>query len=273
MKVNRQSLRRFNFTQNKLYFFRISFRGEMGIREELAAADFLCNIVFAIDFTESNAENGRESFHGFPLHFLDPNALVANPYQRVMELCARTMEDFDDDHSFPVFGFGDAVTTDKACFSLTPGGEEIEGIDAVVRRYREIVPFVCMRGPTSFAPVIRKAADISRAADSDGRRTFQILVIITDGQVTEPEPTATAIIEACESPISIIAVGVGDGPFDSLEHFDEHIAGRTFDNFHFTRFEAAMSDEEFFQNAFSEVPKQFRECSKMHKLKTKPHKE
>lgn len=48
-------------------------------------------------------------------------------------------------------------------------------------RYENIAPAVELSGPTSFAPLIRKAIEIVK----DSGRQYHCLVIIADGQVCE----------------------------------------------------------------------------------------
>jgi len=89
-----------------------------------------------------------------------------------------------------------------------------------------------LAGPTCFAPVIEEACRIVAEEDM----AYHILVIIADGQVSDPKPTgptARAIVNASYFPISIVVVGVGDGPWDTMEEFDDELPDRKFDNFQF----------------------------------------
>ena len=60
--------------------------------------------------------------------------------------------------------------------------------------------------------------------------------MITDGAVSNVELDKQAIVEASNYPISLCAVGVGDGPFHTMEKFDDFTDSRRFDNFQFVDF-------------------------------------
>ena len=90
------------------------------------------------------------------------------------------------------------------------------------------------------------------------------MVIITDGEVTDPDETASAIIEASNYPLSIIAIGVGDGPFDTMETFDDYLTERKFDNFQFVNYAKVLKkarnkninfEIQFAIDALQEIPK------------------
>ncbi|KAF3662519.1 E3 ubiquitin-protein ligase RGLG1 [Capsicum annuum] len=96
-----------------------------------------------------------------------------------------------------------------------------------------------LNGPTSFAPIVNAAIDIVEANNGQ----YHVLVIIADGQVTrsidtpserlspQEQTTVNSIVAASEYPLSIILVGVGDGPWDEMKRFDDNIPQRAFDNF------------------------------------------
>ncbi|PAV82683.1 hypothetical protein WR25_23489 isoform E [Diploscapter pachys] len=166
------------------------------------------NLIFGIDYTASNKYQGEESFHGRSLHTIHPN--IKNPYQQVISILGRTLAPFATTGRIPVFGFGDAKTGDWSTFNLSPEGD-CRTLDEVLKLYNQITPRVELSGPTNFAPLIYQAIETcQRTAD------YHILVIIADGQVTNERATRRAIVQACQYPLSIIVVGVGDGPWDMM---------------------------------------------------------
>ena len=53
----------------------------------------------------------------------------------------------------------------------------------------------------------------------NGQQYF-VLLILTDGAITDFEETKSAIVAASELPMSIIIVGVGDADFSAMEGLD-----------------------------------------------------
>lgn len=48
-----------------------------------------------------------------------------------------------------------------------------------------------------------------------------IVFIVTDGEIHDKQQVIDQIIECCHLPISIIIVGVGNGPFDIMNQLDD----------------------------------------------------
>ncbi|KAL4185842.1 hypothetical protein AMTRI_Chr10g232790 [Amborella trichopoda] len=123
-----------------------------------------------------------------------------------------------------------------------------KGFKEALGRYRERVPHLRLAGPTSFAPIIKSAVNIVERSGGQ----YHVLLIIADGQVTrsvetehghlspQEKDTVNAIVEASEFPMSIILVGVGDGPWDMKRQFNDKIPARNFDNFQFVNFTEIM---------------------------------
>ncbi|XP_073124150.1 E3 ubiquitin-protein ligase RGLG3-like isoform X2 [Henckelia pumila] len=231
------------------------------------------NLIVAIDFTKSNEWTGMKSFKGKSLHHLDEHDDL-NPYEHAISIIGKTLSRFDEDNLIPCFGFGDVTTHDRDVFSFYPDHSPCYGFEQALNRYREVVKGVKLAGPTSFGPIIETAIGI---VDSSGGQ-YHVLLIIADGQVTRsvdtrfgqfsPQESSTidAIVEASKYPLSIIVVGVGDGPWDTMKQFDDNIPARDFDNIQFVNFTEIMSkniplaqrEAEFALWALMEIPSQYK---------------
>jgi len=214
------------------------------------------NLIIGVDYTASNDWSGQRTFGGKCLHKISPGSM--NPYQAAINIIGKTLEVYDDDKLIPAFGFGDASTSDHSIFAFKPDGPCFT-FQEVLKRYNEITPAINLGGPTSFAPLIRAAIDIVKANNN----SYHILVIVADGQVSAPPATVQAIVDASNYPLSIIMVGVGDGPWDMMEEFDDGLPARKFDNFQFVNFHEIMTkfdgrEAPFAISAMQEIPDQYR---------------
>ncbi|KAM5567996.1 E3 ubiquitin-protein ligase RGLG2-like [Rosa sericea] len=229
------------------------------------------NLIVGIDFTKSNEWTGSRSFGRKSLHHIGTGQ---NPYEQAISIIGKTLSAFDEDNLIPCYGFGDASTHDQDIFSFYPDDCVCTGFEEVLTRYREIVPTLRLAGPTSFAPIIEMAMTI--VEQSGGQ--YHVLLIIADGQVTrsidtqrdqlspQEQRTINAIVRASNYPLSIVLVGVGDGPWDLMKEFDDNIPSRAFDNLQFVNFTEIMSKNvdlsrkqtEFALSALMEIPSQYK---------------
>ncbi|XWS10531.1 hypothetical protein CRYUN_Cryun38cG0003400 [Craigia yunnanensis] len=229
------------------------------------------NLIVGIDFTKSNEWTGKVSFNNRSLHAIGD---APNPYEKAISIIGKTLAPFDEDNLIPCFGFGDATTHDTEVFSFHNDHSSCHGFEEVLACYKKIVPNLRLAGPTSYALVIDAAIDI--VENSGGQ--FHVLVIIADGQVTrsvdtgdrelspQEEKTINSIVNASLYPLSIVLVGVGDGPWEDMKNFDDKIPSRDFDNFQFVNFTEIMSknktpDEKetaFALAALMEIPLQYK---------------
>ncbi|XP_012850359.1 PREDICTED: E3 ubiquitin-protein ligase RGLG1-like isoform X1 [Erythranthe guttata] len=238
------------------------------------------NLIVGIDFTYSNTWTGKRSYGGRSLHHTGDGP---NPYEQAISIVGKTLSAFDEDNLIPCFGFGDVTTCDRDVFSFSPDNKYCEGFEQVLSQYRNIVPKLRLYGETSFAPIIEMAMTI--VEKSGGQ--YHVLLIIADGQVSrsadtavgklslQEEKTVQAIVEASSKfPLSIILVGVGDGPWDKMREFDDNIPARDFDNFQFVNFTEIMSKDvdnsrkeaEFALAALMEIPIQFKATMELNLL-------
>lgn len=228
------SARKLNTKTNTFYKICDNYASLEEVQEALAEAGMEgCDLIVGVDFTKSNDSTGRYSNDGKSLHDFSGGS---TPYGRALKAIASTLKAFDDDNLVPAYGFGDLTTKGRSVFSFNQGGHPCEGLNELLRRYKEIATSTSLKlsGPTDFYPLIQRALEIVRESGN----TFHVLLIVADGQVTSEQRTIDAIVEASRYPLSIVVVGVGDGPFEKMEEFDDQLPKRRFDNFQFVNMTA-----------------------------------
>ncbi|XP_068322921.1 E3 ubiquitin-protein ligase RGLG4-like isoform X1 [Pyrus communis] len=229
------------------------------------------NLIVGIDFTTSNEWTGKVSFRNRSLHAIGDEP---NPYEKAISIIGKTLAPFDEDNLIPCFGFGDVTTHDQEVFSFHNDHSPCHGFEEVLACYKRIVPNLRLSGPTSYGPVVEAAMDI--VEKSGGQ--YHVLVIIADGQVTrsidtsdnelspQEQKTIGSIADASFYPLSIVLVGVGDGPWEDMRKFDDKLPSREFDNFQFVNFTEIMSkhttssekESAFALAALMEIPIQYK---------------
>uniref|UniRef100_A0A1A8JYV7 Copine-8 n=1 Tax=Nothobranchius kuhntae TaxID=321403 RepID=A0A1A8JYV7_NOTKU len=171
----------------------------------------------AIDFTASNGNPSQST----SLHYMNPYQM--NAYAMALKAVGEIIQDYDSDKMFPALGFGAKLPPDWRVSHEFPLNGNVEnpycnGIEGILEAYHQSLKTVQLYGPTNFAPVVNHVARYAEAVQ-DGSQYF-VLLIITDGVISDMAQTKEAIVNAAKLPMSIIIVGVGQAEFDAMVELD-----------------------------------------------------
>uniref|UniRef100_A0A673ZRG4 Copine IVa n=1 Tax=Salmo trutta TaxID=8032 RepID=A0A673ZRG4_SALTR len=179
-----------------------------------------CQIQFtvAIDFTASNGD----PHNSCSLHYIHP--YQPNEYLKALVAVGEICQDYDSDKMFPAFGFGAQIPPDFKCYCVCVFFQHVygcAGIQGVVEAYQTCLPKLQLYGPTNIAPIIQKvASSASQEMHTKEAMQYFILLILTDGVITDMADTREAIVQASHLPMSIIIVGVGSADFSDMQMLD-----------------------------------------------------
>ena len=172
------------------------------------------NLMVAIDFTASNG-NPKDTKS---LHYKPKDG--DSEYAQAIRAVGTIVGGYDHDGMFPTYGFGAKVPpagTISHCFPLSfAGNPELPGVDGILRAYYAALERVTLHGPTNFAEFLDVATQIATQYHATGGRQFLILLVITDGEITDMERTVERIVKASGLPMSVVIVGVGDADFKQV---------------------------------------------------------
>jgi Copine len=215
------------------------------------------NVVVAIDFTGSN---GDPRVPG-ALHYIDPCS--RNQYEQAMAAIVSVLLKYDSDQKVPVLGFGGKYGgVVRHCFQCGPTAE-VQGLNGVMQAYNSVFNSgLIMSKPTVFTEVIETAASRSmsaqQAAEARGHQAYTVLLILTDGAVSDVNATAACLDKVSNAPLSIVIVGVGNADFSAMQFLDDFNAapGRR-DIVQFVSFSQHMHSSVSLTNAtLDEIPRQ-----------------
>lgn len=163
------------------------------------------------------------TFFLYSLHFLNPHTW--NEYQYAIHGVGSILEAYDADKMIPVYGFGgippNAPEVDH-CFplNLNSSNPEVYGVQGVLNLYTASVAHIRLHGPTCFAPydlvffvgwylmvdcrLIHQTIAIAASSTDPQKQKYFVLMIATDGIITDIQQTIDAIVTASHTaPLSV----------------------------------------------------------------------
>ncbi|XP_074865220.1 copine-2 isoform X2 [Carettochelys insculpta] len=181
-----------------------------------------CQLMFTvgIDFTASNG-NPRDPSS---LHYISP--LGTNEYLSAIWAVGQIIQDYDSDKMFPALGFGAQLPPDwkvshEFAINFNPTNPFCSGVEGIVQAYSACLPHIRFYGPTNFSPIVNHVARFAaQATQQEFAAQYFILLIITDGVISDMDETRHAVVQASKLPMSIIIVGVGNADFAAMEFLD-----------------------------------------------------
>uniref|UniRef100_A0A7N8XXL2 Copine 8 n=1 Tax=Mastacembelus armatus TaxID=205130 RepID=A0A7N8XXL2_9TELE len=181
----------------------------------------LLSFLVDIEVTFLDYIKGGDGVMPTSLHYMSPYQL--NTYAMALKAVGEIIQDYDSDKMFPALGFGaklppDGRVSHEFALNGNPQNPYCAGIDGVMEAYYQSLKSVQLYGPTNFSPVINHVARYA-ASVKDGSQYF-VLLIITDGVISDMAQTKESIVNASCLPMSIIIVGVGPAEFDAMIELD-----------------------------------------------------
>lgn len=227
------------------------------------------NLCVAIDFTGSNGDPRKPG----TLHYINPDGQL-NDYERAIKSVSSVLAKYDQDQKFPVVGFGAKYGgVVRHCFQCGPQ-EEVHGVDGILAAYRQTFKSgLVMSGPTVITEVIQTAAARARssqeAAMKEGKQGYTVLLILSDGAVSDVQATARCIDAIGTAPLSIVIVGIGSADFSGMQFLDDNSGD--IDIAQFVEFNKHKSDPNSLSSAtLDEIPNQLEKYFVRHNIMPNP---
>ncbi len=239
-----------------------------------------------VDFTGSNGDPKIPSslHHLAPVTssspFYTPGCETMSEYMKAIKLLYNVVHGYDSDGMIPLWGYGALIPTSNGgkinSWDFAINGDDsnpsVHGIQGVMEAYRHALTNIELSGPTHFAPIIQKVTRLKRAELARGIIQFDIITILTDGEINDMRETIDAIVDASELPMVFLIVGIGHGKFVNMKYLDadgtvlKASSGKKAlrDNVQFVKFNDYVDNPfKFSEEALAEIPEQLVDSMKI----------
>ena len=184
----------------------------------------------AIDFTSSNGDPRQTDSY----HYQGEDSF--NDYEETIAAIGKALAVYSTTQQYSVWGFG--AKYGGVCRHLFQCGPQpfVHGVDGILGAYRSVFKTdLTMSGPTEFLQVLQMgAARAKRYHDEMTSQSlrYMVLLIITDGVMSNLEETRRKLEVYSRMPLSVVFVGVGRASFDLMYRLcSQHASNTTFVEF------------------------------------------
>ena len=161
-----------------------------------------------------------------------------NEYLQALKIVGGILQHYDSDKKIPLLGFGAKLPPHhnvvSHCFSMNGDffDPEVNGLEEVIESnllnkpkksltfflaYKEAVHSFKFHGPTMFSEIFRMACEYAEHESSQDKQKYLILLVLTDGDISDMQATKDEIVRACDLPLSILIIGVGNDEFSQMK--------------------------------------------------------
>jgi len=253
------------------------------------------SLIIAMDFTNSNKDpTDKRSLHYIPKpkktqrggtlgrneseEDYDENT-EENEYLQALKSIGGILQHYDSDKKIPLLGFGAKLPPYhnyvSHCFSMNGNffDPEVNGLEEVIETYKGAVHNFKFHGPTMFSEIFRMACEYAAYESSQDKQKYLILLVLTDGDISDMQATKDEIVKACDLPLSILIIGVGNDEFSQMKVLDGDVEpivssdGKlcTRDIVQFVPFSHYKNDfDALARETLAEIPQQFLEYMQMN---------
>ncbi|XP_065898758.1 copine-8-like [Dysidea avara] len=184
---------------------------------------FSVKLTVAMDFTASNGkQTSPDSLHYFT-EYQDNNEYI---------YCLKTlrllMDECNYNSSIAAYGFGghscDSKTT-SSCTALNenPDNPNIDGIENVIKAYKDHLKSIELDGPADCSAILDKAIEQALISVSREDKIYHHLVILTNNVMTDKSLPVEKLVLTSGLPLFITIVGIGGSDFSKMSELNDSV--------------------------------------------------